>query len=91
MVVIIVREFLVSGLRSFIEARGVAFGAGPGGKLKMVFQSATVPIVILYRARFDDSANMRFLVIGLLAATLVLTVTSTVEYVWRAVKLLRNG
>src|ERR1041385_340413 len=38
-VVIIMREFLVSGLRSFLESRGIPFGAALGGKMKMVVQS----------------------------------------------------
>ncbi len=88
-VVIIMREFLVSGLRSFIEARGVAFGAGWGGKLKMLVQSITVPFILLQRANFFESSFMRGLAIGLLALTLVLTVTSTVGYVTRAVALLK--
>jgi CDP-diacylglycerol---glycerol-3-phosphate 3-phosphatidyltransferase len=90
-VVIVVREFLVSGLRSFLESRGVPFGAGWGGKLKMGFQSITIPFVILYRANFPDSRPLRYLVIALLAATLLLTVTSTVEYVDRAIRLLRSN
>jgi CDP-diacylglycerol--glycerol-3-phosphate 3-phosphatidyltransferase len=90
-VVIIMREFLVSGLRSFLESRGVAFGAGMGGKLKMVFQSVTVPFVLFYRAHFLGSRPLRVTAIILLAATLLLTITSTTSYVRRAVTILRQG
>ena len=89
-VVIIMREFLVSGLRSFLEARGVEFGAGFGGKLKMIFQSITIPVVIFYRANLPDTRPVRFVVIGFLAVTLFFTVSSTVEYVRRAVAILRK-
>ena len=89
-VVIITREFLVSGLRSFVESRGVAFGAGLGGKLKMLFQSVTIPFVIFYRANFFDSSALKVFVIILLALSLILTVTSSVEYVQRAVRILRS-
>src|SRR5688572_30655600 len=58
-VVIIMREFLVSGLRSFLESRGVAFGAGLGGKLKMVFQSLTIPFILLYRVHFPEVRSMK--------------------------------
>jgi CDP-diacylglycerol--glycerol-3-phosphate 3-phosphatidyltransferase len=51
-VIIIFREFLVSGLRSFLESRGVAFGADWSGKLKMLVQSITIPLVIFYEANF---------------------------------------
>jgi CDP-diacylglycerol--glycerol-3-phosphate 3-phosphatidyltransferase len=89
-VVILMREFLVSGLRSFLESRGVAFGAGMGGKLKMVCQSVTIPLVLLYRANLPGSEAMRALVIGFLTGTLLFTVTSTVDYVKRATVLLRK-
>jgi CDP-diacylglycerol---glycerol-3-phosphate 3-phosphatidyltransferase len=89
--VIMAREFLVSGLRSFIEARGVAFGSGWSGKWKMGVQSITVPFVLLHRANFHEVRAMRFLSIALLALTLLLTVSSTVGYVKRAMALLRDG
>ena len=84
-VVVIMREFLVSGLRSFLEGKGVAFGAGLGGKLKMICQSVTVPSVLLYRAHLVDFAPARWTVIVLLGASLVFTISSSVEYVRRAV------
>jgi len=90
-VVIIMREFLVSGLRSFLESRGVAFGAGLGGKMKMVLQSFTIPFILLYRAHLTVYQSMKVVVICLLAATLLLTVTSTADYVRRAVTLLRQS
>jgi CDP-diacylglycerol---glycerol-3-phosphate 3-phosphatidyltransferase len=87
--VILIRELLVSALRSFLEARRVAFGAGWGGKLKMGFQSAVIPLVLIYRANFFDSRPLRWAVIVALAATLFLTVASAIEYVKRAVGLIR--
>ncbi len=89
-VVIIMREFLVSGLRSFLESRGVAFGAGWSGKLKMAFQSMTVPLVIFYRANFFNWQPMKILVISFLSLTLFLTVISSIDYVMRAVGLLTS-
>jgi CDP-diacylglycerol---glycerol-3-phosphate 3-phosphatidyltransferase len=90
-VVIMMREFLVSGLRSFLESRGVAFGAGFGGKLKMGFQSITVPAVLIYRAHFFAWPSARWAVIVLLVGTLIFTVSSSVEYVRRAALNLRQG
>lgn len=87
-VVIMMREFLVSGLRSFLESRGVEFGAGLGGKLKMVLQSVAIPFVIFHRAHFSHAPTMKYLVIALLGGTLLFTVTSTVGYVRRAVAIL---
>jgi CDP-diacylglycerol---glycerol-3-phosphate 3-phosphatidyltransferase len=87
-VIIVVREFMVSGLRSFLESRGVAFGADWGGKLKMGVQCVTVPFVIFHRAHFEYDSAMRVVVIVLLGLTLLLTVSSTVGYVRRAVAIL---
>ena len=49
-VVVIAREFMVNGLRGFIEARGVAFPARWDGKLKMILQCIAIPCVLLWRS-----------------------------------------
>jgi len=102
-VLIVFREFLVSGLRSYLESGGVAFGASRSGKLKMIVQSVTIPAVLLHEANFSglppeaDGGLREALVtpslvttLSLLALTLVLTFTSCVGYVRRAVALLRD-
>lgn len=99
-VVIIVREFLVSGLRSFLESSGHAFGALFIGKLKMLVQSLAIPVVLFYVANLQSKSPgdsgyelaqmFRWFTIGTLATTLVLTVASCVDYLQRAVKLLRS-
>jgi len=100
-VVIMFREFLVSGLRSFLESRGVAFGAALSGKLKMVLQSVTIPVVLFYEANFAGPtgeglretlrAPFHWLAVILLAATLLITVASCIGYLQRAASLLRAG
>ena len=50
--VIVFREFLVSGLRSYIESAGVAFGAAWAGKVKLVIQGLTIPALLFYEANF---------------------------------------
>lgn len=100
-VVILFREFLVSGLRSFLESRGVAFGAAWSGKVKMVLQSVAIPFVLFYQANLaaaepggawaQAADAFRALTIVLLAATLAVTVGSSVGYVRRAVSLIRAG
>lgn len=44
---IIVRELLIQGLRSHLEARGQAFGAKAAGKLKTVFQCLSIAAILL--------------------------------------------
>ena len=98
-VVIIFREFLVSGLRSFLESRGVPFAASVSGKLKMIVQSITIPLVIFYEANLASTTEgslkaslagpFRTLTIIFLALTLILTVASAFPYVFRAIRLIR--
>jgi CDP-diacylglycerol--glycerol-3-phosphate 3-phosphatidyltransferase len=47
-VVILARELLVTSLRGMTEGTGQAFGAAFSGKLKMVFQSVTILVIIVY-------------------------------------------
>ena len=45
--VIVLRELIVQGLRSAIEGKGVAFGARWAGKVKTVFQFASLILILL--------------------------------------------
>ncbi|MCH2133409.1 MAG: CDP-alcohol phosphatidyltransferase family protein [Phycisphaerales bacterium] len=45
-VVILTRELFVTTVRAVAEGSGVAFGAKSLGKMKMVFQSVAVPIIL---------------------------------------------
>lgn len=93
-VVIIFREFLVSGLRSFLESRGVAFGASLSGKLKMTVQSMAIVVVLFHEANIAggplDSSITWAIPVTLLVLTLILTVASSVGYVQRAIQLIRD-
>ena len=99
-VVVVFREFLVSGLRSFLESRGVAFGAVWSGKAKMVIQSITIPLVLFYEANIAWvseptqkgwlAVTMYRLTICFLVLTLVATLGSAVGYVRRAIQLIRT-
>lgn len=53
-IVIIIREFLVSAIRSHAESHGQDFAASATGKLKMVIQAATVCIVLGQLAWYPD-------------------------------------
>ncbi len=47
-VILLARELLVTTLRSMTEGTGQSFGAAFSGKLKMVFQSITVLVILAY-------------------------------------------
>jgi CDP-diacylglycerol--glycerol-3-phosphate 3-phosphatidyltransferase len=98
-VLIIAREFMVSGLRGFIEARGVAFPSRWDGKLKMILQCVAIPAVFLHRMvdlgwpaekwKWIAKAIEWFSVITVWA-TFVLTMTSGFSYVREAARVLRR-
>lgn len=88
-VVLLMREFLISGLRSYLESHGVPFGAGAGGKLKMVIQSITIPVILFYEANARGSTGFRWTAIVLLGLTILLTLSSSVQYLFRAARILR--
>ncbi len=56
-VVILARELLVTSFRGMSEGTGQAFGAAFSGKLKMVFQSVTILVILVYVNYFDRFAR----------------------------------
>ncbi len=48
--VILGRELLVTSIRGVLEGEGVSFPSGLSGKLKMFFQSVTIPTVLIVTA-----------------------------------------
>ena len=86
-VVILLRELLVTGLRSYIEARGIPFPADWSGKLKMFVQSFCVGCCVYVGTRVDPFGWQVFLRDASTWATVVLTVLSSITYIYRAMRL----
>lgn len=80
-IVILAREFTVTGLRTVAAAQGIVIAAGMTGKIKTVLQMIAVPLLILQ--------NWPFSIIGVPVATIMLwasvimTIVSGVEYVYK--------
>ncbi len=96
-VLIVAREFTITGLRSYVESRGIDFGADWSGKLKMIVQSVAIPGVFFFKiieqlfGRDSWAADgSRYLGIVLMWAALGFTVYSGVEYVVKATRILRR-
>jgi len=96
-VLIVCREFLVSGLRGFIEARGVAFPARWDGKMKMVCQCIMIPAVFLQRVMDlrwpGEHALVSFVdnfAIAFVWLTFLLTLSSGFRYITAAAAVLRK-
>lgn len=90
-VVVVGRELLITALRSFLEQRGADFSAAMSGKLKMVAQciaAGTSLFALSYgEAKLPDW--LAYLLPITIWNALALTVYSGLEYVRRAVQLLR--
>lgn len=82
------REFLVTTIRGVYEGEGVDFSAVKIGKLKMVLQSVTVPVVLLLIALGNPVADSseRTIITLLVWATVVVTILSIFPYIGRAAK-----
>jgi CDP-diacylglycerol--glycerol-3-phosphate 3-phosphatidyltransferase len=93
--VVVCREILVTGLRGMVEATGKKFGADWFGKLKMGLQCAVIIGVLLIQwgkvAGFPSGVMsiLEPVQLVLLWAMLAATVGSGVQYVVKAVRLLR--
>jgi len=81
-VLILVRELLVSAIRSFAEAQGTDFAAIWVGKAKMFVQSASVCVILGVLAWYPETlAWLRVLCVWV---TVVVTALSIIAYVNRA-------
>jgi CDP-diacylglycerol--glycerol-3-phosphate 3-phosphatidyltransferase len=94
-VVILARELLVTSLRGSMESSGENFGAQLSGKLKMVFQSFTILVILVYvnyRYNFSPGVElkMRWFRDICIWATIFITVLSGLLYIQRAVALYRK-
>ena len=86
-VLILAREFLVSGLRSLAESRNIPFGANYWGKLKALSQNFAVGFSILYVANTQFSF-LKPVVDAVLYLAVAMTAVSGIIYVMRAKRIL---
>lgn len=94
--IIIVREFVISGLRSFAAAEGTVIPAGALGKQKLVIQVTAIIWRLLAAAAESSNVSLPGWVIALLSLwpiviglAVIWTLASGVEYLWKAWPLLR--
>ena len=88
---VILRELYITSLRGFFEQQGIDFSAKMIGKLKMVVQSAAIPVCLLSLEPELQSMGW-FLILRdvLVWSTVAITVYSGVEYTFRGMKLYRE-
>lgn len=85
-VLIISREFMVTGLRLLAAGKGNVISAGASGKFKTIFQMIYISVQLLIPALKEFGLTLEWLEIPallLLWITLLLTVYSGAEYFWK--------
>ena len=92
-VVVVAREFLVTGIRGYVESRGLEFPADWFGKMKMLFQCIAIQIVIgrfAFALDWAESTQRFWDVVGhvFVWATAVATVGSGTSYVLKTKRIL---
>lgn len=87
-VIILGREFLVTGIRGAAEAQGIPFGASSWGKIKMVVQSSVVGTALVYATCLHRWQEWTFYAMSaLMWLTMLVTLMSGVMYVAEARRL----
>lgn len=87
-VLIISREFLVSGFRTLAASKGVNIAANGWGKVKTVFQILLIIIILMdYTGYFGFTSS---LINPLIAITLLLTITSGATYIYGNIGIIEN-
>jgi CDP-diacylglycerol--glycerol-3-phosphate 3-phosphatidyltransferase/cardiolipin synthase len=93
-IVILAREFTITGLRGVAASEGVVIAAELSGKLKTVFQMVAIIVLLLAISIGETpsaySVDFSFSGIGviLIWIAVALTVYSGIEYLWKGRKLL---
>jgi len=83
-VVILARDLFVTSIRGVAESQGIAFGAKFSGKLKMIFQSVAIPVVLFLVVNFPltEYAWIFWICNGLMWSTILITVWSGIPYLF---------
>lgn len=100
-VIIIIREFLITGLRILAVTRGKVLEAGISGKHKTVSQMLTIFFILIalvvrevgiqqdfWNIRVDNAVNLG--IILLMFITVALTVSSGFSYMWVNRKIIKS-
>ena len=89
-VLVLVREWGITGLRFAMMRHGVVIAASPGGKLKTLLQTIALTLMVLPLRLLDDGwgvvgAGLWWVAVVTMAAAVVVTVATGADYVLKAV------
>ncbi len=85
-IIIISREFIISGFRLIASDNGVVIAASYWGKFKTVFQMAMIIVLI-----FNFGGVFKLVEMILIWVSLILTVVSLIDYIAKNVGVLKDG
>ncbi|MFH1691276.1 MAG: CDP-diacylglycerol--glycerol-3-phosphate 3-phosphatidyltransferase [Candidatus Omnitrophota bacterium] len=92
-IVVIIREVVITGMRFFAIRRGVVLAAESAGKHKTVFQMVTIFFILVFFIMCEFSgfnANYRFAILSLMFITVILTLYSGISFVWHNRALIKS-
>lgn len=95
-VILLARELLVTTFRGMSEGSGKSFGAAMAGKVKMVVQSVTILVILVYVNYYGTLEKHHYLKAATyfrdfcIWATVAITVASGLLYVQRAIAMYRE-
>ncbi len=89
-VVLIARDFCITGLRSIASSEGMVIAASPGGKIKTALQLVAISMLLIHFSYpvLGLGVSVDYQVAGtmLLNISLVVSLASGFEYVWAFAK-----
>jgi|CZCB01.1.fsa_nt_gi CDP-diacylglycerol--glycerol-3-phosphate 3-phosphatidyltransferase len=90
-VIIISREFIVTGIRVVAAGQGIVIAAGKLGKIKTIFQIIAIVAILIHD--FPVSLILPWLPVGdiCMAIAVVLTVVSGIDYVARNAYIIKKN
>ena len=89
-VVILGREFLVSGVRGYSESQGMQFPATPAGKIKMFVQSFAICTSLYQQANVSDATWAVYMKVICVWLAVIVTLASGLSYLNKARGLLKG-
>jgi CDP-diacylglycerol--glycerol-3-phosphate 3-phosphatidyltransferase len=87
-VVVVARELIITGLRSFMENLNISFGADWLGKIKMVLQCGA--LFAIFVALYENDVVFFWIRDIFIWSMLAATALSGVQYLWRAFAALKT-
>ena len=93
-VIIVIREFLITSMRLFAMRRGLVLAAESAGKHKTVSQMVTIFFILVFlviresAGQFEEGFKKGILL--LMTVTVVLTLSSGFSYLWQNRKFIRS-